>query len=152
MLVAAGLLLAARVTPIPLAPVAAVFQSGLSAFLGGTVEVDGAELTWSEEQGRLVVRVNHIHIEDRDRAGQVARALEFGVDAYLSTPPDENRLFDTIFRQLNAVAMRKSQTVDEADLQGRLQHAHERIAQLEKANEELEARLARIEAALQSIE
>lgn len=72
-----------------------------------------------------------ILVEDRDRAGQVARALEFGVDAYLSTPPDETRLFDTIFRQLNAVAMRKSVTADEADLQARLQEAHETIAQLQ---------------------
>ena len=82
-LVAAGLLLTARVTPIPLAPVAAVFQAGLSTFLGGNVEVRGAELVWSEEQGRLVIRVNHIHIEDRDRAAIDARnvAVAFSSEA-----------------------------------------------------------------------
>ena len=67
-LVAVGLLLTARVMPIPLAPVAVAFQAGLSAVLGGNVEVRGAELVWSEEQGRLIVAVRRIHIEDRDGA------------------------------------------------------------------------------------
>ena len=68
LLVAVGLFLTARVMPIPLAPVAVAFQAGLSVVLGGNVEVRGAELVWSEEQGRLIVAVQRIHIEDRDGA------------------------------------------------------------------------------------
>lgn len=67
-LIVIGLLLTARVMPIPLAPVAVAFQAGLAAYLGGDVEVRGAQLVWSEEQGRLIIAVERIHVEDRDGA------------------------------------------------------------------------------------
>lgn len=84
-LAAVGLVLTARVMPISLTPAAVVFQAGLSVFLGGTVEVKGAQLVWSEKQGRLVIIVDQIHIEDRDGAAIDASevAVAFSVEALL---------------------------------------------------------------------
>ena len=83
LLIATGLYLTARVMPIPLAPVAVAFQAGLATVLGGTVEVRGAELVWSEEQGRLIIAVDRIHIEDRDGAAIDANhiAVAFSTEA-----------------------------------------------------------------------
>lgn len=83
-LLAVGLALTARIVPIPLAPIAGVFQAALAVGLGGEVKVDGAELSWSEDQGRLVIHVERVHIVDRDGAAIKARdiAVAFSAEAF----------------------------------------------------------------------
>lgn len=75
------LLLTVRITPIPLRPLAVIFQATLAGLLEGAVKVEGAKLVWSENQGRLMVLVDRVNIVDRDGATIDAKSISVGVSA-----------------------------------------------------------------------
>lgn len=85
LLLVTGLLFTLRVTPIPLAPVALVFDATLSNVLGGQVDVENAQLAWSENEERVSVLVERINVVDRDGAAIKARSVSvgFSLDALL---------------------------------------------------------------------
>ncbi|MCP4503036.1 MAG: response regulator transcription factor [Deltaproteobacteria bacterium] len=92
---------------------------------------DVAQAEFVETVKQAVPHVGFLLVEDRDRAGQIARALEFGVDAYISTPPDEERLFSAIDRLLQAVAARSQRTSEQAQLVSHLDEVQQEKAQLQ---------------------
>lgn len=90
MVAAFTLLLTVRITPIPLRPLAVIFQATLSNLLEGSVKVDGAKLVWAENEGRLMVVVDRVNIVDRDGATIDAKTISVGVSAQAFW--DEGRL------------------------------------------------------------
>ena len=80
-LLVGGLLLTLRVMPLPLAPIAVLFDAALSSLLGGDVEVENAKLVWSENDARLVIVIDRVKIIDRDGAAINARNVGVGFSA-----------------------------------------------------------------------
>lgn len=82
-----------------------------------------------------------ILLENADRAGQIVKALVHGIDAYVPTPPDEQKLFAEVERQLLGVA--SAQLGDDGvDLQETLNRARTEVTQLQMQNDLVRQELA----------
>lgn len=75
-----------------------------------------------------------ILLENADRAGQIVKALVHGIDAYVPTPPDEQKLFAEVERQLLGFASSQLGE-DGVDLQETLNRARSEVSQLQMQND-----------------
>ena len=79
----------------------AILDAGLFALV--LLELNLGDLTATEFL--MAARQGHptstfLLIDDATRAGQIVRAMQAGLDGFLATPPDENRLFFEVDRHL----------------------------------------------------
>lgn len=97
--------------------------------------------------------VTFLLIDDQSKAGQIVKAMQAGLDGYLATPPDEDRLFFEVERHLAlrvpAEAMTGPTTQigfrpDATELQSQLASRENALVEMSAQTELLQAEVARL--------
>jgi DNA-binding response OmpR family regulator len=78
-------------------------------------DLTATEFLMAARQGHP--RSSFLLLDEANRAGQIVKALQAGLDGYLATPPEEDRLFYEVERHLNRVAAVDGSGFDESSTQ-----------------------------------